>query len=391
MEELLTRGVSNIYPSKESLKERLSSGAPLHVYLGIDPTSPSLHLGHAIPLKKMAQFQALGHKVTLLIGDFTATIGDPTGKAVARTPLSREKVLENALLYKKQASRILKFSGQNPASLKHNSKWLAKLSFAEILSLASKITFAQIIKRDMFQKRIEENRDLYLHEFLYPLMQGYDSVAMDVDGEVGGNDQIFNMLVGRDLMKKIKGKEKFVLAMKLLEDPSGVKMGKTAGNAVAFSDSGEDIYGKVMSWPDGMIRVGFELITDLPMTEVDKLENEAGARDSKMRLALEVVKMIHGESASKRAEKAFVKTFQKKELPDEIKETTALVGEELGDVLLACQLVKSKSDFRRLVFEGAISVETGQNELKINEPHFKIDQPLVVRIGKRRFLKIKIV
>ena len=220
MEELLTRGVSNIYPSEEFLKKRLENGEKLTVYLGIDPTTPTLHIGHLIPLKKLAQFQALGHRIILLIGDFTATIGDPTDKTSVRTPLTREKVLENARLYKKQAARIIKFGGDNPASLKYNSRWLAKLSFAEALSLASKMTFAQIVKRDMFQKRIEENKDLFLHEFLYPLMQGYDSVVMDVDGEIGGNDQTFNMLVGRDLLKKINGKEKFVLSTKLLEDAS---------------------------------------------------------------------------------------------------------------------------------------------------------------------------
>ena len=193
IEEFLTRGVENIYPNKEFVRKQLLSGKKLKMYMGIDPTGPTLHLGHAIPLKKLAEFQALGHEVILLIGDFTAMIGDPTDKKAARKKLTRNEVLKNCRLYKQQASALLKF-GFGGAEIKYNSKWLAKLSFADILELSSNLTFAQNIKRSMFQERIKEDKDIYMNEFMYPLMQGYDSVAMDVDGEVGGNDQMFNML-----------------------------------------------------------------------------------------------------------------------------------------------------------------------------------------------------
>ncbi|TSC72766.1 MAG: hypothetical protein G01um101470_282, partial [Parcubacteria group bacterium Gr01-1014_70] len=273
IKELLTRAVERIYPSAEFLESRLKNGEQLSLYLGIDPTGPTLHLGHIIPLLKLAQFQALGHKIILLIGDFTGMIGDPTDKTATRKRLTRAEVLENAKLYKEQASRIIQFGGKNPAEIRHNSEWLGKMSFEDVLELCSQITHSQAVKRDMFQKRISEGKDLYIHEFLYPLMQGYDSVAMDVDGEVGGNDQSFNMLVGRDLMKKIKNKEKFVVATKLLTDGAGAKMGKTEGNTVALTDSAADMFGKVMSWPDSMILAGFELCTRVPVEEIKKTQS----------------------------------------------------------------------------------------------------------------------
>jgi tyrosyl-tRNA synthetase len=235
--ELLERGVSAIYPSREFLEKKINSGKKLTLYLGIDPTGPTLHLGHFIQLKKMAEFQKAGHQIIILIGDFTAMIGDPTDKKSTRQPLSRKQVLNNLKDYKKQISKIISFKGKNKAKIRFNSKWLKKMNFENVLSLASNMTVQQMLERDMFKKRMDEGRPVSIHEFLYPLMQGYDSVVMDVDGEVGGNDQTFNMLCGRDLMKTLKNKEKFVVTTKLLEDNQGQKMGKTEGNMVALSDN----------------------------------------------------------------------------------------------------------------------------------------------------------
>jgi len=388
--ELLTRGVAAIYPSKEFLESRLKSGDKLTIYHGVDPTGPTLHVGHSVPLFKLAQFQQLGHQIIFLIGDMTATIGDPTDKMAARVPLTKEEVLENSKLYKKQASKIIKFSGENPAKLRYNSKWLAKLSLADTFKVYSNMTYAQTIKRDMFQKRIAEGKDLYLHEFMYPMMQGYDSVALDVDGEIGGNDQTFNMLVGRDLMKKLKNKEKFVVCTKLLTDASGKKMGKTEGNMVALDEDANQMFGKVMSWADGLILSGLELCTRLPMEKIQeiksKLDNGLNPRDAKLILAGEITAIYHGQKKAREAKKNFLAVFSDKSRMGEVKETKAEVGELLMDVVSREKLVSSKSDFRRLVSEGAVS--NTETKEKITDPFFKITSNLTIRIGPLRFLKI---
>ena len=388
--ELLTRGVAAIYPSKEFLESRLKSGDKLTIYHGVDPTGPTLHVGHSVPLFKLAQFQQLGHQIIFLIGDMTATIGDPTDKMAARVPLTKKEVLENSKLYKKQASKIIKFSGENPAKLRYNSKWLAKLSLADTFKVYSNMTYAQTIKRDMFQKRIAEGKDLYLHEFMYPMMQGYDSVALDVDGEIGGNDQTFNMLVGRDLMKKLKNKEKFVVCTKLLTDASGKKMGKTEGNMVALDEDANQMFGKVMSWADGLILSGLELCTRLPMEKIQeiksKLDNGLNPRDAKLILAGEITAIYHGQKKAREAKKNFLAVFSDKSRMGEVKETKAEVGELLMDVVSREKLVSSKSDFRRLVSEGAVS--NTETKEKITDPFFKITSNLTIRIGPLRFLKI---
>jgi tyrosyl-tRNA synthetase len=262
IELLLTKGVSEILPGREYLEKLLRGKQRLSIYCGFDPTAPTLHIGHAITLRKLRHFQDLGHHVIFLIGDFTARIGDPTDKSAARTKLTEKEIKKNLKAYKKQASKFIRFNGPNPARVKFNMKWLGRMKFADVLELASLMTVDQMLKRDMFVNRMKEEKPIYIHEFMYPLMQGYDSVAMDVDGEVGGNDQLFNMLAGRTLLKTIKGKEKFVITMKLLADANGKKMGKSEGNMIALSDDPKDIYGKVMSWTDGMIVSGFELCTD---------------------------------------------------------------------------------------------------------------------------------
>ncbi|MEI6296767.1 MAG: tyrosine--tRNA ligase [bacterium] len=387
--DLLSRGVENIYPSVGFLKSKLEKEEEIKIYLGIDPTGPTLHLGHAIALKKLAEFQKLGCKIILLIGDFTAMIGDPTDKKATRKQLTRDEVLNNAKLYKEQASVFLDFSGANSAELKYNSEWLEKMNFADVLGLASKMTVSQMLERDMFENRIKENKPIFLHEFLYPLMQGYDSVAMDVDGEVGGNDQTFNMLVGRNLQKEINNKEKFVLTMKLLADNSGTKMGKTEGNMVALNDDAPMMFGKIMSWEDSMIFSGFELCTNVSMEEIDGLRKEMNdgknPRDIKMRLGREIVSIYYGNDEAVKAEENFIKTFQKKETPDDLEEITGAVGEVMSDFLLSKGQIKSKSDFRRLVEEGAVSIDG----IKIDDFLIKIEKlPVVVKLGKKKFIKL---
>lgn len=384
--ELLTRGVERIYPSAEFLEKRLKSGERLSLYLGIDPTGPSLHIGHLIPLLKLRQFQELGHTVILLIGDFTCMIGDPTDKNAARKQLSREDVLANAQLYKEQAGRIIRFEGENSAKLRHNSEWLGKLSFAEGLTLCSQMTYTQAIKRDMFQKRISEGKDIFLHELLYPLLQGYDSVVMAVDGEVGGNDQTFNMLAGRDLMKKLKNKEKFVISMKLLTDPTGKKMGKTVGDMVAFSDTPNDCFGKIMSWPDSMILSGFELCTTLPLEKVEEIKRVINPKEQKMELAYWIVRMLYDREHAVAARDNFTLTFSERRIPENVKTVRATEYQLLIEVFQTHGIISSKSEFRRLAEEGAITRrETGE---KVTEDIFPAKTG-TYRIGKHRFLKIE--
>jgi len=390
-EELLKRGISAIYPSIEFLESKLKSGKKLTLYLGIDPTGPTLHLGHFIPIKKMAEFQKAGHQIIILIGDFTAMIGDPTDKKSTRQPLSRKQILNNLKDYKKQISTTLSFKGKNKAKIKFNSKWLGKMKFEDILSLASNMTVQQMLERDMFKKRMEEGRPVSINEFLYPLMQGYDSVVMDVDGEIGGNDQTFNMLCGRDLMKTLKNKEKFVITTKLLEDNQGQKMGKTEGNMVALSDSPDDMFGKIMSWSDSLIISSFELCTNVPMSEIDQFaklleQGEINPRDLKMRLAKEIISIIHNKNKATIAEQNFIKTFQKKEVPNQTKKVKAGVNDLLIDVLLSNKVVQSKTEFRRLINEGAIS--TIDKEEKITQID-ELARPAVYRIGKKRFIQIE--
>lgn len=391
IDELLTRGVENIYPSVNFLKSKLLKGERVSIYLGIDPTGSTLHLGHVIPLKKLGQFQKLGHQIILLMGDFTAMIGDPTDKNATRKKLTHEEVMENLREYKKQASRFISFSGSNPAMFKYNSEWLGRMKFGDVLELASLVTVEQMMKRDMFYRRNQEGRPIYIHEFMYPLMQGYDSVAMDVDGEIGGNDQTFNMLTGRDMMKAIKNKEKFVVATKLLVDSSGGKMGKTEGNMVSLDQSAEDMFGKVMSWSDSLIIHGLEIITDISMDEVKKMSEEmasgANPKEIKTRLAKEIVKMCHGEEASEKAAKMFESTFGKKEFPSDAGTIEVDADQKLADVLVENKIIESKSEFRRLIEAGAVSDFPDE---KITDPNEKIgSEERKMKIGKKIFLILR--
>ena len=380
--ELLTRAVSNIYPAAEKLKTALESGQKLRIYFGIDPTGPTLHVGHLSVLLKLRDLQDLGKqiKIIILFGDFTAQIGDPTDKSAVQKMMTPEIITENLKNYREQIGKILEIE---KTEFRNNSEWLTKLTFAEILDLASNLTISQLIKRDMFQKRLGEEKDLFLHEFLYPVMQGYDSVALDVDLEIGGNDQTFNMLVGRDLLKKLKNKEKFVLATKLLVDPTGEKMGKTTGNMVAFSDTPADAYGKVMSWPDTLLPLAFELCTRLSDEEVGNILS-GHPKEAKMRLAREIVALIHDSKSAEEAEQNFVQTFQEGGEPV-WEELASEAGEKLVDLLVRAGVVKSKSDFRRLIQEGAV---TRWPEEKVKDPDLPAKPGDRLKIGKKRFIQV---
>lgn len=392
VERFLSRGLEAVFPSKESFGKVLMSGKRISIYLGIDPTGPTLHMGHAIPLMKLSELQAMGHKIILLMGDFTAMIGDPSDKMSARKQLSRKEVLSNLKLYKKQASKFLKFTGGNAAEIRYNSKWLSKMSFEDVVNLASKMTVDQMLKRDMFRKRMEEGKPVFLHEFLYPLMQGYDSVAMDVDAEIGGNDQTFNMLAGRDLMRALKNKEKAVIAVKLLVDPSGKKMGKTEGNMITLEDTANDMFGKVMSWTDGLILSGYELCTRADQRTIDEersfLESGGNPRDAKIRLAESVVEVYYGKKAAEAARQSFINTFSSKSMQADAPEATAVRGDLLSDILLKHGIVSSKTEWRRLVSEKAVREMSSDRLISAHDE--KVSGDMDLKVGKHRFLKVRL-
>ncbi len=387
----LTHAVENIYPSSDALRARLSSGMPLRVYHGIDPTGPTLHLGHMVPLQKLAELQALGHQIILLVGDFTAMIGDPTDKTATRKPLTREEVLANCKRYQEQANRLLRFDGPNPAQIRFNSEWLAKMSFADVIDLASRFTVQQMLERDMFKKRMEEGKPIHVHEFLYPLMQGYDSVALDVDLEIGGNDQTFNMLAGRTLMKTIKHKEKFVVTNRLLVDPTGKKMGKSEGNMVSVLDAPEEMYGKVMSWTDEMIVPGFEICTQKTEEELVEVKTSLQKGENPMQwkryLAYQIVEGLRGEEAAKQAAEAFTRVHSQGEQPEEVPKLLLSQALSLVEILVKAGLVDSKTDARRQVEQGGVKVEdVVVTDVKaIVEP---TEKGVVIQKGKRFFVKV---
>jgi len=398
IEELLTRGVAEIIPGKEDLEKLLRSDKKLRVYQGFDPTSAQFHIGHMVGLRKLKQWQNLGHEVIFLIGDFTGMIGDPTGKDKTRIPLTKEQVLKNAQSYKTQASKILRFDGENPVKIKYNSEWLEKIPAAELIKLTSYLTFQQIIERDMFQKRLKNNMDISISEFLYPFMQGYDSVAMDVDVEVGGNDQLFNMLTGRDLMHKIKKKDKFVMTTPLLIDSRGIKIGKTEGNAIAIDDKPENLYAKIMSLPDDIIIKGFEYLTDITMDEIGSikraLENGDNPVAYKKKLAFEIVKQLNTTEDANKAQESFESVVQKKENPEDIREVDLSmfgikkisIEELLANPLYKLEMAKSKSDAERLIEQGGVKI----NNETIRDPNRTIEliDKMIISVGKHKFVKI---
>ena len=319
--ELITRGISEVI-GLEEIKEKLKNGKQLTVKAGFDPTAPDIHLGHTVLLRKMRHFQLLGHKVVFLIGDFTGRIGDPSGKTKTRPRLTLEDVLKNAETYKQQVFKIL---DPEKTIVEFNSKWLEKMSFADVLGLTSRYTVAQMIERDDFAKRYKNGQPISMMEFLYPLAQGYDSVALECDVELGGNDQKFNLLVGRTLMKEYGLSPQAVITVPLLEGLDGVeKMSKSLGNYIGIYDSAKDMYGKAMSIPDNLISKYMELLTDIPIENikdyVKSMENGENPRNIKGILAKEIVKIYHGEDEANNAEEEFKRIFSSKGLPDEIEE-----------------------------------------------------------------------
>lgn len=392
--EVLARGVEQVLPTREALAELLASGKRIRLYCGMDPTAPALHIGHALQLRKLRQFQDLGHEVIFLIGSFTAMIGDPTDKLAARTQLTSEQVMANAKSWKKDASKFLRFRGENAAKLMYNHKWLAKLTFEDVVNLSSNFTVQQMMERDMFAKRQAEGKPIHVHEFMYPLMQGYDSVAMDVDLEVGGNDQLFNMLAGRTLQRAIKNREKLVLALKLLTNDEGKKMSKSEGGFIAMTDAPEDMYGKIMAMQDSMIVPYFEIATDVQLSEVGemrvKLSGGANPRDLKMRLAKTITAMFHGPRAASRAEKHFIGVFQKHDMPEEIREHHLSEEKSYIDILVDTGLAPSRSEAKRLIDQKGVKLDGAV----LHNPHATLapihlkNGGLILQKGKREFVRL---
>ncbi|MDO8469006.1 MAG: tyrosine--tRNA ligase [Candidatus Peribacter sp.] len=376
--DLLTRAVETVVP-RDLAERKLKSGKPIRLYLGIDPTGAKLHIGHSVPLRKLKSFQEAGHEVIFLIGSFTATIGDPSGRDQLREPLTLAKVEENFQTYKNQAAKILDLS---KVKIVYNHEWLGKLKFDEIVKLASNVTVQQMLDREMFQRRIAEGKPIGVHEFLYPLMQGYDSVMLDVDCELGGNDQLFNILCGRTLQAAYGKREKFALTTRLIEGTDGRKMSKTYNNCVYLEDEPADMFGKVMSVKDDLMETYFECCTDVPMEEAKKILG-GKPRDAKARLAREIVTLYHGKEAAAKAEESFNRVFKDKGLPEDIPEVKVKKGTALIDVLVSSKLVSSKSEARRVIEQGGVKMN--------NKVVQSIEQGIeegIVQVGKRKFLRI---
>lgn len=387
--DILTRGVSEIIGQK-TLEQRLQGLPPMTVYLGVDPTGADIHLGHAIHLRKLRALQKLGHKIILLIGDFTGRIGDPTDRDAARKPLTHEQVIANAKKYKEQAGTILDFTdAENPVELRYNAEWLDNMSFREIIQIASHFTVQQFLERDMYQERIKAGKPIHLHEFLYPLMQGYDSVVMGVDMEVGGSDQLFNMLAGRSLVQEILGKEKIVMTSKMLEGTDGRKMSKSYNNIIAVKDAPQDMFGKLMSINDELIGQYFELATDVSMTDIEKIMKDMKAgkrnpRDVKFDLAADIVTFYHGAVAAEKAAAEFNHIFKDKKKPDVIPTFANSKKFNVLDVLVESGLLGTKNEARRAIEQGGVKV----NDQKITSWDTVLQKGDVLQVGKRKFLKI---
>lgn len=394
IKNLLEKGVEQV-EEKESLKNKLLSRKQLRVKFGIDPTASDLHLGHAVVLRKLRQFQDLGHKIILLIGDFTATIGDPSGKSSARPPLAEREVINNMRSYLKQADKIINIK---KAEIRYNSEWFGKMKMKDFYSIAKTESVKQLAARSMFRERMENKELLTLSEFTYPLLQGYDSVKLKVDVELGGHDQIFNLLHARRVQKRYGIKEQDILTVPLLEGTDGVKkMSKSLGNYIALNESSENVFGKIMSIPDGLILKYVDLLTGLDANEIKRMPNP---RDQKAVLAKEIVKMCHGEKEAQKAEKEFNKIFRDKEIPTDIKifQTNKTTYPVL-DLLFDAGLAESKSEAKRLVEGGGVTIEIPNAKLQITNKRkvtnwkeaVDIEDGIVVKVGKRKFIKIKLI
>jgi len=382
IDNLLARGVDRIYPDKKKLEALLRSGRKIKLYQGFDPSMPNLHLGNLVGLLKLRQFQQLGHQVIFLIGDFTGMIGDPTDKFASRTRLTRRQVLDNAAAWEKQAGQILDFKGSNRAKIIFNSRWNDRITFRQLIEISANFTVQQMLERDFYQRRLEQNKPIYLHEFLYPIAQAIDCVNLKVDLEIGGSDQTFNMLCGRTLMKAMEGKEKYVLTTKLLVDSRGQKVGKTSGNAFFLNLSAADMYGSVMSFPDDALPLAFELLTELdPNRQPDQ------PLQAKKILARQIVSLLHSPKVADRVQTDWENVFQNRNLPAKISAITTVRRKgDLASLITEAKLAKSKSDAKRLIRQGAVEV----NGRVSNDPFadFSLNKPLTVKVGKHLFAKI---
>lgn len=391
---LLTRGVDKIYPSREALEKVLRSGKKLKLYQGFDPTGTKLHIGHTVGFRKLRQWQDLGHEVIFLIGDGTGQAGDPSGKKTAREKFfTREELRQNGKDYVMQSSKIMRFDGPNPVKILYNGDWLNKLGLVEILDIAGHFTLQQMLERDLYQERLKTEVDLSLREFLYPLLQGYDSVAMAVDLELGGSDQTFNMLAGRKLVKAMLGKEKFVMTVPLLTDAKGTKIGKTEGNVIGITDPPNEFFGKIMSLGDDAILNSFTLLTDTPVETIEemkkKMEKGENPMTFKKKLAFELTKQFNSENAARVAQEQFERVHQKGENPENAAEfSTSQNDWNPIDLLVVTKLANSKSDAKRLLEQKAIEL----NSLLITS-HLSlltISDGDILKVGKKKFLKIRI-
>lgn len=386
-------GAAEILPLDElrkKLERAVATNTPLRVKLGLDPSAPDIHLGHTVVLRKLKQFQDLGHQIVLIIGDFTGRIGDPSGKSTARKPLTEEQVLANAKTYEDQIFKIL---DRDKTEVHFNSEWLGKMNFADVLTLAAKYTVARMLERDDFQKRYTEGRPISLHEFMYPLMQGYDSIAIKADIEFGGTDQKFNLIVGRHLQSETGMEPQVVITMPLLEGLDGVqKMSKSLGNYIGIDEEPTEMYGKAMSIPDELMARYFMLVTDMPREEQEQLahglkDGSVHPRDAKMLLAKTIVELYHGAAAAEAAEQEFVRVFQERDLPSEIEELSIDAGEVwLPQLLNTAGMVSSNSEGKRMIQQGSVRV----NGEKVTEENYTLQNDDVLQVGKRKYRRIRL-
>ncbi|SJS40126.1 Tyrosine--tRNA ligase [Clostridioides difficile] len=392
---IIMKGVDDLIDEKE-LREKLikseKEGKPMIVKLGLDPSAPDIHLGHTVVLRKMKQLQDLGHQIVIIIGDFTGKIGDPTGKSKARKALTTEQVLANAKTYEEQIFKVL---DKEKTIVRFNSEWLAKLNFEDVIKLAATITVARMLEREDFKKRYEGQMPISVHEFFYPLMQAYDSIALEADIELGGTDQRFNLLMGRSLQREFGMESQIVIMMPLIEGLDGKeKMSKSLGNYIGIDEEAGIMYQKSMEIPDELIIKYYNLVTDVHPDEVNKIESQlkegsVNPRDIKMNLAREIVTLYHGEESAREAEERFKSVFQKGQIPEDIQ--TIQVEEDgfdLIEILVANEIVKSKSEVRRLASQGGVKV----NGEKVEDLSTIVkESELVVQIGKKKFVKIELV
>ncbi|ADM39845.1 tyrosyl-tRNA synthetase [Bacillus spizizenii str. W23] len=393
--QLYMTGAHEVIPPEElraKLVKSISTGTPLKIKLGLDPSAPDVHLGHTVVLNKLRQFQENGHIVQLLIGDFTGKIGDPTGKSAARKQLTDEEVQHNAKTYFQQFGKVL---DQEKVELHYNSKWLKTLNLEDVIDLAGKITVARLMERDDFEERIAMQKPISLHEFFYPLMQGYDSVVLESDIELGGTDQHFNVLMGRHFQERYNKEKQVVILMPLLEGLDGVeKMSKSKHNYIGIDEHPNDMYGKTMSLPDSLMKKYIHLATDLELEEKKQLvkDLETGAvhpRDAKMLLAKTIVRMYHGAEAAETAEHSFKTVFQENSLPEDIPAVNWKGEKKMAiiDMLVKLELLSSKSEARRMIQNGGVRI----NGEKITDIHADavIKENMIIQVGKRKFLKLQ--